>query len=319
MTDSNAHPQVPLYPGEVLDTVAGFPMIYHHQPAHPSDSPSAPKPLMVCVPGSMHLARVFYGGHDGSRPDDFLAYWLSQRGFGVLSLSYPLESNPAIMPSIASRFRVSDWGRQAAEATAGVIEQYPSRSIVLISWSMGGRVVVPFTVAAKGLGMDIQQYISFAATPGISNMRSVPRGIQCSSVGYFSAPSRIEEVFTKQLDEMERSNGGRIIIPRDIYRREYIGGIPISLTGFCLKYDGQGAFIRDEVPHEEESRVFDVLNLPLISAIYPTSILDASHALSDRATWGFLMTRKLESMIRVQDIEGGKVVSDPGFGSPRSV
>lgn len=283
-----------LYPGENYETIAGFPTIYHYQPP---PIPDSTRPLIVCVPGGLHLARMFYGGHRGSRPEDFLVHWLNKHGFGVLSLSYPLETDPAIMPATASGFRVPDWGRQAAGTTQQIMQHESYRSVVLIAWSMGGRMIVPFNLAAKELGLEVEQYISFAATPGISNLRATPRGIQCSPTGYYHVPSRAEEVFGKQLDEIWSLNAGREIIPREIYRREYLGGTPINLVGLRLRYDGRGAFVPDEMPYEEETRVFEFSNLPFISAIYPTSILDANHSLSDRATWGFLMTRHLESTI----------------------
>ncbi|KAL3473209.1 hypothetical protein BJX99DRAFT_272378 [Aspergillus californicus] len=284
-----------LYTGEALDTIAGFPTVYHYQP---SDYDTT-KPLIVCVTGGLHLARVFYGGHDGSTPSNFLSYWLSKQGFSVLCLSYPLETNPPIMPATGANFRISDWGQQAANTTAKIIncKNLSSRSVVLISWSMGGRMVVPFTIAAKNLGLHVQQYIAFAATPGFSSIRPLPPGITCSSSGYFRVPPHVD-VFLGQLEEMRVLNGGAVVIPEDVYLREYIGGTPINLIGLGLKYDPvTRAFVRDEVPHEEDTRVLDVGNFPLISALYPTSVLDASHALADKASWGFLLTYKLEHMI----------------------
>ncbi|KAL5355711.1 hypothetical protein BJX96DRAFT_170929 [Aspergillus floccosus] len=299
----SAHPSgtAPLYAGEVLTTIAGFPTIYHYQPGISLDISEAAKSLIVCVPGGMHLARIFYGGHEGSNPKDFLAYHLSRRGFGVLSLSYPTETDPGIMPATASGFRIQDWGRQAAMTTKRVIQEngLPSRRIILISWSMGGRMVVPFSISAKELGLEVSQYISFAATPGISSIRPLSPGIVCSQAGYFLVPSR-PDAFYRQVQEMEGLNGGREILPPDVYCREYIGGTPINLIGMRLKYDGKSSFVRDEVPHEEETKVFDVTNFPFITALHPTGILDASHALGDKASWGFLLTYKLETMIQQQ-------------------
>ncbi|KAL2842544.1 hypothetical protein BJY01DRAFT_235958 [Aspergillus pseudoustus] len=299
----------PLYPGEVLDSVSGFPTLYHYQPARSSGGSAEPKPLIVCVPGALHLARIFYGGHTGSRPTDFLAHWLSALGYGVLSLSYPLETDPEIMPATAASYRIPNWGEQAARATAKIISEQslPTRSVVLISWSMGGRMVVPFNISAKQLGLQILQYISFAATPGFSSIRKVPLAISCSPTGYFQGPSRLG-IFWQQVREMQALNGGEEIVSKDVYLREYVGGTPINLIGLRLKYDGEGSFVQDEIPHEEDSRVLDVANFPLISALFPTSILDASHALADRASWGFLLTYKLESMIGkagIHQVQGG--------------
>ncbi|CAL5870751.1 uncharacterized protein PFLUO_LOCUS4991 [Penicillium psychrofluorescens] len=292
-----------LYPGEVLDTIAGFPTIYHYQPADNPEAAEASKPLVVCIPGALHLARIFYGGHQGHRANDFLAHWLSKLGFGVLSLSYPVETTSSTMPLTAAAFRLQDWGRQAAATTKKVIEQksLATRSVVLLSWSMAGRMVVPFNIAAKELGLDVKQMIALAASPGISSIRPVSPGIICTPAGYFNVPPRLEN-FYDQLNAMKPLNNNQETIPRDIYFREYLGGTPINLIGLRLKHDGSGAFVQDEKTHEEDSHVFDMANAPFTSAISHLDIEDASHALGDKATWGFLLTYKLESMIGKQGL-----------------
>ncbi|KAJ5627141.1 hypothetical protein N7528_004568 [Penicillium herquei] len=294
-----------LYSNEVLENVTGFPTIYHFQSSQQQANGSEnTNPLMVCVPGSMHLARIFYGGHEGSKTSDFLAYHLSNHGFNVLSVSYPLESSPEIMPATAPTFRIQDWGRQVATIAKKVIEERGllTRSIILISWSMAGRMIVPFNISAKELGLDVQQIVSFAATPGISNIRNPAPGMACSEAGYFCIPDRLGN-FYHQVEAMGEFNDENISIPREIFLREYVGGTPINLTGVRLKYDGQGSFIADEMTHEEDTKVFDIANIPFITALYPTSILDASHALADRATWAFLLTYQLEVMIGKQGFQ----------------
>lgn len=290
-----------LYPGEVLDSIAGFPTIYHYAPAQVTkDTPTSSKPLIVCVTGGLHLARVFYGGHAGAAPQDFLAHHLNSRGFGVLSLSYPTESTPPIMPlaSEHTHFRVPDWGRQAAETTRRIVDAHGlSPAVVLISWSMGGRMVVPFAVEARHLSLDVRQYISFSATPGFSSIRPLPPGMVCSPAGYFSVPTHVD-VFWAQIAEMAAKNGNRESIPHDVYLREYAGATPISLIGLNLRYDeASRQYVADDVRHEDDTKVLDVGAFPLPTALYPSSIQDPSHALTDRATWGFLLTYKLEALI----------------------
>ncbi|KAJ5923680.1 hypothetical protein N7454_008925 [Penicillium verhagenii] len=309
MTDHIGHPS--LYPGEILDTICGFPTIYHYLPASPAtkrqDEQPKPNPLVVCIPGSMHLARIFYGGHKGSKPKDFLAHQLSNHGFNVLSLSYPLETTPEIMPSTGASFRIPDWGHQAATTAKKIIEEkaLATRSIILIAWSMGGRMIVPFNIAAKKLGLEVQQFIGFAATPGISNIRNPAPGMACSEAGYFCIPNRLGN-FYEQVQLMEEFNNGQTAVPKDVFLREYVGGTPINLTGVRMKYDGEGAFVQDELTHEEDTGVFDVANLPFITALYPTGIVDASHALADRASWGFLLTYQLEAMIGKRGLQSVK-------------
>ena len=75
------------------------------------------------------------------------------------------------------------------------------------------------------------------------------------------------------------------------------GPMPTQLAGLNLKYDGNAGVTKDTQVHEEETHVFKITKMPLISGLYPTSVLDASHALTDKATWNFLLTWRLESEI----------------------
>lgn len=291
-----------LYPGEVLDTIAGYPTIYNYQP---STQPTTTKPLIVCIPGGVHLARIYYGGHSTSSPQNFISHHLNNHGFNVLSLSYPIESTPSIMPPTASNFSITDWGRQAATTAKKVISEHSlPRSVVLIGWSMGGRILVPFTVSAKELGLSVVQFISFAATPGISGLRpnlyAQPAlgKLGCTPKGYMLIPGRLG-AFAQQVSEMEGVgfNAGEII-PKDVYLREYVGGTPIRLMGLRLRLKDDGrSFVQDEVTHEEDSRVWDFANCPLVSALVPDGDMDASHAMADMATWGFILTYQLEGFI----------------------
>jgi hypothetical protein len=47
--------------------------------------------------------------------------------------------------------------------------------------------------------------------------------------------------------------------------------------------------------------VFNVSNLPLISQTYPTSILDASHALLDKLTWAFYWPTRWKRRLGSED------------------
>lgn len=41
----------PLYPGEVVETIVGFPTIYHYQPGIRLGERDERKPLIICVTG----------------------------------------------------------------------------------------------------------------------------------------------------------------------------------------------------------------------------------------------------------------------------
>ncbi|KAJ5138015.1 hypothetical protein N7526_004248 [Penicillium atrosanguineum] len=227
-----------LYPGETLDTIAGYPTIYNYQP---STQPTT-KPLI----------QLFF-------TQDFLAHHLNNHGFNVLSLSYPLESTPSIMPPTAPNFSISDWGRQAATAAKKIISEHAlPLSVVLIGWSMGGPDSCPFYCFREGT-----RFICGA----IYQLRS-----HAWDFGYST-------------------------------QSEYVGGTPIRLMGLRLRLNGDGrSFVLDEVTHEEDSRVWDFANCPLVSALCPTGAMDASHAMADIATWGFILTYQLEGLVGKQGL-----------------
>ncbi|CRG82707.1 hypothetical protein PISL3812_00051 [Talaromyces islandicus] len=292
-----------LYPGEQLDDAAGFPVLFNYLPADPQ------KPLFIFIPGGGHNARISYGGHQGSDEKDFLAYWVNHHGYGFLAISYPLESTPPIMPTTAPQFRIRDWGNQAAEVTHRVVKEHGlSGRVVLISWSMGGRIVVPYTVAAQSLGLYVDLYVAFAATPGLHGMRPPPLGIRSSKSGY-AAFANMSDLFLAQIHEQQaKLNGGRAIIPDDVYVREYFGYTPVSLAGWNLRYEpashGQ-AFVEDYWMSTKDAATDQAEHLPMIVTLTGSSILDARHVMMDQATWTFMLTQRITRIIETTKAKTG--------------
>lgn len=282
-----------LLQGEILDIVAGCPCLYRYSPCSSND-----RPLVVFLPGGFHLARVVHGGHEGSRPEDFLTHWLNEAGFNVLAISYPLETEPVIMPAVCPGFRIRDWGRQAAEVTKRVVEahQLPAE-VILAGWSMGGRVVVPFTKAAKVMGVRVELYVALAATPGLAGLLSgnLPSKVQCSKTGYAAAPNLAQGFYAQVRAQGARNQTGEII-PEATFLREYYGNAPVNLLGYTLKHDGEG-FVDDGGLCVGDSEVSDFASFPWISTLFPDNESDARHALADKAMWGFIFTMKLTAMV----------------------
>jgi hypothetical protein len=279
-----------LFPGEVLDHVIELPCLHGYFPADKE------RPLVVLVPGGAHTARIFYGGHLGHDPEDFLASWLTRAGLGVLGISYPIETEPALIPAVAPGFRINQWGRQAAEVTKKVVDENQlCGDIVLVGWSMGGRLVVPFSKAAKTVGLNVKLFVSLSATPGLPRIRRPPSGRSCTKAGYatFSSMSRL---FMVQLREQEQLNNDKVVIPPEVYYSQYYGHTPVSLLGWGLKFDGRSGFADDKWGSVEDAAAHDFACLPWISTLWPTSQLDARHALSDKATWAFMLTQRLTAV-----------------------
>jgi pimeloyl-ACP methyl ester carboxylesterase len=280
-----------VYAGEHLDTVAGFPALYTFSPADRDN------PLIVFIPGGGHNARISYGGHPGRRREDFLAHWLNKLGHGLLAISYPLQSQQEeIMAATAPEFRIRDWGLQAAEVTKMVIESHGlSPKVVLVAWSMGGRVVVPYTQAAKARGLTVELFVSIAAAPGLAGSRPTPAGIKMTSEGY-AALDRMSELFLDQVHEQNRLNSS-VIIPDDVYLRDYYGHTPVGLLGFGLSYSPERGFVEDRHTSTEDADSYNFRQWPLISALHGDSILDGRHVLADKATWGFMQVQQLVSTL----------------------
>ena len=259
------------------------------------------QPLVVFIPGAAHLARIAYGGHKGSRNKDFLAYWLIEKGLGLLALSYPLETDPPTMPAVRPDFTVQEWGQQAAEATRAIVEEHNlSKRIVVLGWSMAGRILEPISSGLKKRGLMVELFVSLAATPAISGLRGSLPGIDVSVAGY-SSSMRLFEYFMPQMEEETYLNGDRTIIDEDVYRKEYVGRTPVGLAGWGYSWSmAENKLVEDKWGPIENAAADNYGAFPIMAALYPTSILDIRHTLGDRATWNIMLTYKL-----LNDMMGG--------------
>lgn len=280
-----------VFSGEVLDVVAEAPVLIKYLPGDPT------KPLAVCIPGGGHTARIFYGGHPGGRDRDFLAYWLNKdHQLGFLGLSYPTETAEALMLTPAPGYTVQDWGQQTAKVTSDIIQQHGlAKEVVLLMWSMGGRVLEPFTTSAEKLGVQVTVAVSLAATPGIYGLRPPVSGIKMSTAGY-AYKDGAASVFLHQLELESKLNGIDAIIDPVSYSTFYLGTTPVNLTGWGLRYaedDGHPNFKMDPFGDIQDARVFEWSALPMTAVIQPTHALDFMHALGDKAAWGLVLTKRL--------------------------
>lgn len=313
-----------LYDGESLGNVAGHPCVYQYLPPTSSRtpiSPYSPRPLVVFIPGAAHLARIAYGvpSHPSHTPSDFLAHHLNDIGYPFLGISYPLESgettpnaeaittesSTSLMPPTAYNFRTSEWGKQAAEVTKKtIIEYHLSNDVVLISWSMGGRMVVPYTQHAKSLGLNVKTLFAFAASPGFQTSNPPRQDAEITKNGYAFLGGKWEEPFLKMIHiQQDECEYGREVLPDAIWRRDYFGHIPVSLTDWKLrsvksKDDTHFEFVEDYWQSFIDSDTPNVANLPdWIVSMYANTVMDAKHTLGDRANWNYLLTQKIMSRV----------------------
>ena len=286
-----------LISGETLGTFVNAPCLYKYF------SGDDKKPLLVLIPGGAHNARIFYGSHLEHDPDDFLATWLVGEKFGVLAISYPLESNPELMPAVSPGFRINDWGRQVAEVTKTVVDQNQlCGEIVLVGWSMGGRGLVPLSKAARNLGLRVKLFISLAATPGLHRITPPVSDWSTTASGYAFFSTMPKRFMDQIRDQEQRLNEERTIIPEATYLQEYYGQTPATLLSWHFNFDGQGGIADDEFDLIRDAEAHDAGSLPWIATIMPSSQMDLRHSLTDEAVWGFMLTQRLtlilESVLR---------------------
>jgi pimeloyl-ACP methyl ester carboxylesterase len=167
------------FEGEQVQTIDGFPAMTKFVQGDPS------RPLVVFIPGAHHLARIAYGGHAGGREQDFLAYWLVREGYNFLGVSYPLASADNAIAGAYPSYTARDWGKQAADLAKQAVEQHHlTNRIIVIGWSMGGRIAEPIAEFAKADGLDLDFYVSFSATPGVMGLVDMSAEFKMTPTGY---------------------------------------------------------------------------------------------------------------------------------------
>ncbi|KAK7903197.1 hypothetical protein LTR67_001214 [Exophiala xenobiotica] len=313
-------PPIPnLYPGETLSNINNAPCITYFRPGDPS------RPLAVFIPGAAHLARIFYGGHTGHSPADFVSHWFPQvGGYNFLAISYPLETDPATMsmsmsmPASTSTstsstsnatnsqyhdyrpdMTVREWGAQAVEATRQTIAQHhlQTNNVILCVWSMAGKILQPYVLAARREpSIDIQFAVSLVATPAIRGVREKPALTPSpTGSGYATAAGLSVRYFLTQLHEQNRLNASnKPIIPDDVYQREYLGNFPVGIGCYGVRWsETHQSFVDDPNMGYEVADEMSYSELPFLCSISCHSPVDLRHSIADKYTWGSMSTYKL--------------------------
>lgn len=242
------------------------------------------------------MARVAYGHPEADR-SHFLDWWLEQSGYGLLAISYP--SDHPLFYRMFPGMNIREWGVQTAEAIHRYLgDKGPHRKVILAAWSMGGRSLQAVASAAQKLKIDIEFFVSLAASPPLLGLTpSANSEIQITkdglhdAMGFDRATGRppMQHKWTTSISEQERINDGDQIIDDDIYWSEYRCNHPLQFSGSPFRYvDGRVVYDADAASDDLGERRFETL--PLIGSIVPTSPLDARHVLTDKATWAFINT-----------------------------
>ena len=281
----------PLYPGERIMQGAGYPALTRFIKGDPT------KALIVFIPGAGHTARIAYGGHAGGREEDFLAHWLVAQGYSFLGISYPIATKHPVDKEAYPDFTIRSWGKQAAAiAKATVDDNKLSKRIILVVWSNAGRSPQSFNEAAVNLGLEVDFCTSFSATPPSAAVTTMPpespsflMKTQKAKNGYMGLSRRYDDWY-----DQVRSNSSedREIIPKEIYRSDYVGDMPVNLIGLGMKYQ-DGGFVASGLTFIEDSKAYDLSGFPLMTTIVTDNAVDSRHALTDQALWASFLIGKV--------------------------
>lgn len=272
-----------LYPFEERPSAGGYPALAYCRPG------SAGQPLVVFVTGGGVLARVSYGHPEGNERD-FLAFWLREAGYPFLALSYPLGHG--LFESVHPGFSVQDWGEQVADVAARIVEEQGlARDVVVLAWSMAGRIAAPLADALRRRGCGIALFIAMAAaTPALGQLPALER---LTKDGRGLAD--VSGAFTGWLARCLAGQGetvGREIIPEALFRREFVGNFPVNLAACSLRWRN-GDFVPDVAADLADTQAFHYADFPPLALMTHDGVIDFSHALMDAGAWGFYITQAM--------------------------
>ena len=223
-----------LFPGEAVWSYAGIPTVVRFIKSEEH------KALTVFIPGIAHSARIAYGGHEGSREEDFLAFWLVKAGYDFLGVTYPIECPIPMFSEFTPEMSIRDWGRQVACAARQTIDENGlSNRVIPIGWSNGGKCAAAFCEAATEYGLEMECYVTISGTPASFAVNLAPETAAAPSLS-----ARCMESYAHRLDyfyslivKNANDNGGQIAVPRDVYMSLYVGNMPANIKSNGLRLE----------------------------------------------------------------------------------
>ena len=208
-----------------METGANFPALVRF------DKGDAAEPLAVFITGGGVFARIAYG-HPEGRSSDFLCHHLNSAGYSTLALTYPLGAPP--FTSAWPAFTVSDWAELSAEIIACHLHAHDlATKVVVLAWSMAGRIAAPLAQALRRRSVDIEVFIAMAASPGLPNLLPGFATLAPNAQGL----AQVEGAFLAGLLaclQAQNEENGLAVIPAERFVSEYVGAFPIALAAAGL-------------------------------------------------------------------------------------
>lgn len=274
---------------ETITEAAGYPALVRLRAGE------AHLPLVAFVTGGGVLARIAYGHEEGHAPD-FLFHWLGQAGFSTIGLSYPIANG--VFDGTFPRFGVRDWAAQCAELIAGAVGRLGlPRRVIVLAWSMAGRLAEPLNAALQARGAGIELFVVMCGATPLPNLLPGLASIMPSEAGLGQVAGGFQAWLERNLAECNVAAGREIIAPA-LFAERFLGDFPIRLAASAMRYTG-GSFRADPAGDAEQTGASNYAGFPPLALITHASPLDARHALTDRAAWGFYITQSLtEALLR---------------------
>jgi hypothetical protein len=190
------------------------------------------------------------------------------------------------------QFSVRDWGAQTAELVDRTVTAHGlPRSVVILGWSMAGRIAEPLATALRARTIEPELFVAMAATPplpgllpGLSELRPTATGLACIAGGY------LDWLLALLADQNRRA--GRVVIAPERFVADFSGDFPIRLAASAMRYE-DGKFVPDPEADAEDTGASRYAGFPPLAVMTHGSPLDPHHALVDRAAWGFCIAETL--------------------------
>lgn len=273
-----------LYPGEELTEASGYPALVRFE------SGQSGFPLVVFITGGGVLGRIAYGP-PGGRSADFLCHWLHEEGFASLVLSYPIDMK-GVFDAAFPQFSITDWAEQSAEIIARYVNGHGlAGNVIVLGWSMAGRIAEPLEAALRRRGKAIELFVSMTGAAALPNILPGLNELQPSPSGLASMRGSFLEWLLLCLADQNRI-AGRVVLDAETFTGGMTGDFPIGLAASAMRFRN-GAFVSDSAADARDVGASQYSAFPPLALMTHSSRLDARHALTDRATWGFFITQQL--------------------------
>ena len=273
-----------LYPREELTQAAGYPALARFEPGRPG------LPVVVFVTGGGVLGRIAYGP-PGGRAADFLCHWLNAEGYASLVLSYPID-NKGTFDATFPQFSIADWAEQSAEIIARYVDRYAlPANVIVLGWSMAGRIAEPLHTALRRKGKGIELFVAMAAASALPNTLPGLDGLKPAASGLAAIHGAYLDWLLQCLAN-QNSAAGHAVLDPDVFTGEMTGDFPVGLAASAMRYKN-GAFVADAAGDALEVGTARYRTFPPLALMTHASDIDARHALTDRSTWGVYITQQL--------------------------